>query len=381
MVVTHLHVAGYRSIRDLDLRLSKVNVLVGANGCGKSNLYRALHLLAEAAQGRLALAFAEEGGFPSALWAGKPGLDPVRMTVAATIDGAEYAMTCGLPTPDKYQIDPSRAGRYALDTAFGRDPEIKEERIVMASSGRKIEFLTRHGRRAVVVDQEGQRTDYPVELDRRESALAQLLEPHRYPELGALRAELTTWRFYHGFRTDAHSPIRAPQVGVFTPILQHDGRDCAAALQTIIEHGNHDRVQELIRRAIPGARLKLDIDRERAVFEIQLGMRGMTRKLRARELSDGTLRYLCLVAALLSPRPASLLALNEPETSLHPDLILPLAELVADAARRSQLWVTTHSRALADAIAAHGDAAPIELQLVNGETRAADHSRLGVRRD
>ena len=76
-------------------------------------------------------------------------------------------------------------------------------------------------------------------------------------------------------------------------------------------------------------------------------MPGILRPLEARELSDGTLRYLCLIAALLSPRPATLLALNEPETSLHPELMEPLAELIAVASQYSQLWVTTHSQDLA----------------------------------
>ena len=79
-------------------------------------------------------------------------------------------------------------------------------------------------------------------------------------------------------------------------------------------------------------------------------MPGILRPLEARELSDGTLRYLCLIAALLSPRPATLLALNEPETSLHPDLMQPLAELIVSAAQYSQIWLTTHSQELASMI-------------------------------
>jgi predicted ATPase len=88
----------------------------------------------------------------------------------------------------------------------------------------------------------------------------------------------------------------------------------------------------------------------------------------ARELSDGTLKYLCLVAALLSQRPAALIALNEPESSLHPDLIRPLAGLIVDASKKSQVWVTTHSRELTSAIQEASGVEPTELQLVEGET-------------
>ena len=110
-------------------------------------------------------------------------------------------------------------------------------------------------------------------------------------------------------------------------------------------------------------------------------MPGIRRPLAADELSDGTLRYLCLLAALLSPRPPSLLALNEPETSLHPDLLLPLATLVADAGRRSQIWITTHSEPLASAIARLSGTEPITLAKVHGETRITSEREDGEAQD
>ena len=98
-------------------------------------------------------------------------------------------------------------------------------------------------------------------------------------------------------------------------------------------------------------------------------MPGLTRPLEATELSDGTLRYLCLLAVLMSPRPPTLLALNEPETSLHPDLLDGLAQLIVRVSRNSQLWVTTHSPRLAELIQRHSREPNIQLELVNGETR------------
>lgn len=382
MTVEHLHVAGYRSIRNLDLELARVNVLVGPNGCGKSNLYRALFLLAEAAQGRLAQAFAAEGGLSSALWAGasKQAQAPQQIELAVGLDASEYALVCGLAPPSRYQIDPDALASDALPSAFGHDPEVCSEQLVTRVGGTRVEFLHRAHRTARIRDADGRRQDLPLALDRSESVLTQLREPHRYPELSEVRAQLLGWRFYHGFRTDPDSPLRAPRVGVFTPALDHDGRDCAAALQTIIEQGGHDRLQQLVDRGIPGARLALAIDHDRALFEIQLEMPGVRRPLRARELSDGTLRYLCLLAALLAPRPPALFALNEPENSLHPDLIPPLADLIADAAARTQLWITTHSLPLARGIADRCGEPPIELELVTGETRAVGMSRFGTRK-
>ena len=103
-------------------------------------------------------------------------------------------------------------------------------------------------------------------------------------------------------------------------------------------------------------------------FAVALETEGCSRLLEARELSDGTLKYLCLVASLLSPRPPAMIALNEPEASLHPDLLQPLAELIVDASRRSQIWVSTHSPVLVEAIETLSDVRSIRLQMQNGET-------------
>ena len=91
-------------------------------------------------------------------------------------------------------------------------------------------------------------------------------------------------------------------------------------------------------------------------------------------MSDGTLHYLCLLAALLSPRPPTLLALNEPEASVHPDLIGPLAKLIVRASEGSQVWITTHSQSLAEAIRLETGIPPIRLEKLEGETRVVNDS-------
>ena len=88
----------------------------------------------------------------------------------------------------------------------------------------------------------------------------------------------------------------------------------------------------------------------------------------ARELSDGTLKFLCLAACLLSPRPPALIALNEPEASLHADLLPALAQLIVNASKKSQIWVSTHSSSLTERIATLSGVRPIRLKLENGET-------------
>jgi predicted ATPase len=115
---------------------------------------------------------------------------------------------------------------------------------------------------------------------------------------------------------------------------------------------------------------------------LSLTQSGLLRPLGVEELSDGTLRYLLWIAALLTPRPPSLLVLNEPETSLHPDLLPPLAQLVVAASQRTQVIAVSHSAAFVDAVArgarsARVPAETVELTKELGETRVAGRDRLG----
>jgi predicted ATPase len=123
----------------------------------------------------------------------------------------------------------------------------------------------------------------------------------------------------------------------------------------------------VVARAFPGD--ELIIDQAGGRLAVALRKPALKRPLSAAELSDGTLRFLCLAAALLSPRPAQFLALNEPETSLHPDLLPALATLVVQASERCQVLVTTHAHAFAAAIAAQSGIEPLRLRMSEaGET-------------
>lgn len=341
-------------------------MLVGPNGCGKSNLYRALWLLQAAANGQFAHAIAGEGGMASALWAGGgTGKGPVRMTIAARLQELKYELELGLPP-----LEP---------TLFGQDPVVKKEHVWIVQGAKKIELLKRAGSAIHARDEKGAKITYPLAVPPGESVLSELREPHKFPELSMLRQEILHWRFYHQFRTDIGSPIRQPQVGVRSPVLNQDGLNLAAAIQTIKEIGDNEALSNGINRAFPGS--KIVVENNDGQFTLSMYMLGFGRPFKAQELSDGTIQYLCLLAALLSPRPPALLALNEPETSIHPDLFEPLARLIADASKHSQLWITTHSRELADYIMDFTGAAPIELEKVDGATRIVGQKLGGFSND
>jgi predicted ATPase len=356
MPLSVLIVEGYRSIRRAWLPLGRVNVVLGPNGSGKTNLYRSLGLLVEAAQGRLAKSVAREGGMPSLLWAGgfrkheRHGI-----VVEVRFDAFAYRIEVGLPT--------------GIQTIFKLDPEVKEESVTFSEKRSKpVKLMERAGPTAWMRDDDGKRVTYPRELSSSESVLSQLRDRHRYPEIAAIAERVQGWRLYHHFRTDAESPLRQPQVGVSTPVLSSSGEDLAAALQTIREIGDGPALDAAVADAFPGGSVLVHAD-EMLRVTVRMRMPGIQRPLEASELSDGTLRYLALVAALLTPRPPELLALNEPETSLHPQLLGPLGRLIGRASRDSQLFVTTHSRELAEHIAGSTEARTVELSLEEGETR------------
>ncbi|HYO52520.1 AAA family ATPase [Archangium sp.] len=357
MPVRELWIENYRSVQSLRFPLAPVTVVVGPNGSGKTNVYRALQLLLTAAEGTLARTLAEEGGMPSVLWAGprKKG-DPVRLTVGVRLEDLSYELSCGLVPPPQ--------GPFSLD------PDVKEETVWVHEGKRRHVVAERRSQSVFARDAEGNRTTFAAQLWSGESVLAQISEPHRFPLLSAVRAELLRWRFYHHFRSDPASPLRHAQVGVRTPALAHDGRDLAAALMTIDNIGDDRALHAAVESAFPGSRLELDSEDGR--FSFRMHMPGLLRPLEAAELSDGTLRYLCLLAALLSPRPPPFLALNEPETSLHPSLLPPLGRLIAAASRQGQVFVTTHARELATALEEHAGASVLPLRKDGGATELVE---------
>ncbi|WP_097459347.1 AAA family ATPase [Mangrovitalea sediminis] len=371
-------VDNYRSILHLSTALGPLNVITGPNGSGKSNLYRALRLLAETAQAGVINAIAREGGLQSTYWAGPedlsrgmrsgrvpvqggPRQEVVRLRLGFSTETLGYAISLGLPSPSS--------------SAFALDPEIKRECIWAGPFYRPAGVLVdregpclkvRAGREWRVVAQH---------LSGFDSLFDQVGDPTQVPEVLDLRDTIRGWRFYDHFRTDRDAPARQPQLGTRTPVLHHDGHDLAAALQTIREIGNGLGLDEAISDAFPGAHLVVE-RHDDGRFSLHFHQEGLLRPLSAQELSDGTLRYILWVAALLTPRPPSLMVLNEPETSLHPDLLPALARLIIKASEQAQVWVVTHASRLIAALEAHPDCHSIVLQKALGATAIADQGLL-----
>jgi predicted ATPase len=371
-MITRLAISGYRSLRDIRVTLGALNVVTGANGSGKSSLYRALRLLADIAQGRIIQSLASEGGLQSTLWAGpeafsramKAGTQPVQglvrknpisLKLGFSGDDYGYAIDLGLPQ----------------DSIFLNDPAIKVESLWTGERlGRANEFAIRKGPYVRIRNDNGEWREAYQHLAQFDSMMTHCSDPREALELLLLRERMRDWRFYDHLRTDRDAPSRKPQVGTYTPVLASDGSDLAAAVQTIRGMDAGGEMDAAIADAFPGARVGV-IDTD-GYLEVEMRQHGLLRPLKAAELSDGTLRYLLLVAALLSPRPPTLMILNEPETSLHPDLLPPLARLIAQASKRSQMIVVSHAQILVAALDAQHDSSQIVLEKELGETVVRD---------
>lgn len=261
-MITSLSINNYRSVLQLTLPLGPLNVITGANGSGKSNLYKALKLLADTANGGVINTLASEGGLDSTFWAGPENITAAMRRGDVPIEGSVrtkvrrlrlgfatedfgYSIALGLPEPS--------------NSYFSLDPEIKREciwsgpfyRPACALVDRKGSMIkVRNGRSWQVASQHIQHFN---------SMFDHISDPNGAPEVFHMRELIRSWRFYDHFRTDKDAPARKPQLGTRTPVLHHDGHDLAAALQTIIEIGDSVTLHETIDDAFPELAFALSV--------------------------------------------------------------------------------------------------------------------------
>ncbi len=327
--------------------LTSLNVLIGPNGSGKSNFIEALEVL-HATPTALA-AFVREGGTAQEwLWKGKP--EAKYSAVEAVIQG-------GQKMPDlRYSLSfaPASQRMEVLD-------EVIEEPVKRFANEKDVIFYYRFQRGHPVLnirDDSGGFTRRRLkreDLVPDESVLSQRKDPDVYPEITWLGQQFARIQTFRDWTFGRSSPLRTPQrADLQTDELLPNSDNLGLVLNELQHTDISAEFNRLLSRFLP--RFKRFTTRiHGGTVQFYLHEEGLKSPVPATRLSDGTIRFMAMLAMLLSPTPPPVLCLEEPELGLHPDAVSLLADLLADASTRTQLIVTTHSDALVSALTDHAD--------------------------
>jgi predicted ATPase len=347
--------------------LEPLNVLIGPNCSGKSNLIEAFALLQATSQD-LTAPIREGGGVTEWLHKGKKGTPvaeinvtlnylheriPLRYRLSFSKVGQRFelvdeAVECERPTkPDEedvYFFYRYSGGNPLLNTII-TPPDTEETHTVKES-------LSQYAKTAQVALEQKRtlRSLRREDLDIRQSVLSQRKDPDQYPELTYLGHKFARIKLYREWNLGRYTPPRLPQkADLPEDFLMEDASNLGLVINDLQHQpGTKRLIIEKLRIFDEG----IDDITTRihgGTVQIFLHQKGLTQPIPATRLSDGTLRYLCLLTLLCHPAPPSVLCIEEPELGLHPNILPTIAELLIEASSKTQLVVTTHSDILVSA--------------------------------
>lgn len=319
-------VRGFRRLASVDLELRPLTVLIGANGVGKSSLLDALSILAGSAQGNLNAALSEMSGLaalmtydgPNELGFGismtVPGYEPLDYSLSLRPQGAAYVI-------DRETLRQKRQGYpHPFLHIDSRGPDVKYFEV---EQGKLVRPSWEHN---------------PLE-----SSLSQVPKLFRAPE--EFRRRLASSTFYHVLNVEPRSPVRLPQVMRPAPLPGKNGEDLVSSLYYLreAEPDRFEAVEDSLKAAFPTFK-RLDFPPVAAgTLAMTWRDNSFSKPLYMHQVSEGMLRFVWIATLLQSPGLTALTLLDEPEVSLHPELLSLLAGLLREAAQRTQVVVATHS--------------------------------------
>lgn len=325
-----IEINGYRRLSSVSVDIRPLTVMIGANGVGKTSLLEVISLLAESAAGRLESKIADLGGLSEILTRDKA-------------DRLRFFLEMGVPAhaPLQYDLEiTQRAQAYEINVEAlteQTNPTAQQPFKHVDSHGADIKYFS-------VEDKKLLRPNW--EHSPYETSLSQV--PKMYQEPENFRRRLASCAFYGALDVSSKSPVRLPQSMRPATLPGSDGEDLVSCLYYLRETkpARFEAVEDTLAAAFP--------DFERLSFPpVAAGTLAMTWKdrnfptpLYMHQLSEGTLRFLWLTTLLQSLDLTSVTLIDEPEVSLHPELLRLLAELLREASRRTQLVVATHSERL-----------------------------------
>ncbi len=337
------------------LALEPLNILIGPNACGKSNLIEAINILRATADD-LAKPIREGGGIGEFLWKGNPPSD-----AASIVAQVEYS-----PVSLDHEIDLREVGQRF---------ELSRESICRADwpEGSTPFFYNRDKNSShvteVAIDSGGVDRSRVVRAPLGESALTQFRDAGRFPQITFLADSYRRIRLYREWHFGRDTPPRRPQqADQPSDFLLEDGSNLSLILNQLEFKGQRQALVKFLQVIHPGFE-DLTTRIEGGTIQVYFREKHLRFPVPATRLSDGTIRFLCLAAVLLHPNPPPLICLEEPEISLHPDVLKDFADLLIDASTRTQIILTTHSVELVDAFT-HRPSAVVVVEKENGSTGA-----------
>ncbi len=342
MYISSLEIEGFRSFKKAIWEPSRLSVIIGANGTGKSNLLRFLGLISMTAEGGLADAVQRSGGMSAITWNGKTSNIKFALRVIPKDIYHE---------PDYYKVELSRLG---MGSSYRINYEIiaNHARVATGEVQNPFKYLERTPHHAVVFDEDEHGLVAPEEsIPEDETLLSTLAGPFvNNRRIPTFRQQLIGITMYHELDVSRQAAMRQPVVARAEPRVNYDASNLISVIHTLYtgDREFEENIDAAMRAAFGEEYLKL-IFPPAADQRIQLRVRWKTSETSAVDLSDGTLRFLFLLTVLASPNPADVIAIDEPEIGLHPAMLPIIAEYVVEAALRTQVIFTTHSPQLLDA--------------------------------
>lgn len=319
------------------LELSNLNVLIGANGSGKSNLLEAISLL-RAAPKEWREVTRKGGGVAEWIWKGEKKNGKARVEAL-------------ISNPKGNQPLRHAMAFHAVAQAFALDDErVENEHPSLGQAQPYFFYQYRNGDPVLNTAKEGQRKLARETIESDRSILAQRRDPDTYPELAMLAQSYESIRIYREWAFGRGAVFREPQkADMRNDVLEEDFSNLGLFLNRL-----KTRFPTAKKAILSGLKDLYDGIHDFDIFveggTVQVFFTEGNFSIPATRLSDGTLRYLCLLAILCDPDPPKMICIEEPELGLHPDILPKLADLLKAAAARTQIVVTTHSDILVDAM-------------------------------
>ena len=320
----------------VELELKPLNVLIGPNGSGKSNFIEVMGFL-KAVPDDPGMT-QENGGYAGWIWHGEPDGSSAEVEVVVAGPDARKPLRyhllfdsgsdCLAVIGESLQDEPSQPGTEPCVYLHsdGERATARRSRPGEGASPARVNLMTLH-----------------------QPALPRCKDPDQYPELAYMAEGLARISLYRQWYFGRHTPARSPQKpDLPNNVLLEESQNLGLVLNRLMQ--NYEVKQRLLKalgdlyEGVSDFRVNIERDTVQVLFH-----EGKV-AVPATRLSDGTLRYLCLLVILCDPNPPPLVCIEEPELGLHPDILPGLADLLRDASERCQLIVTTHSDVLVDAL-------------------------------